>query len=216
MHLTNGEYDNTGGHIITCVNASSGATLWSFDPETTIFEPTIHNDLLLFGASDGNFYVLSFANGSLIWKTHADTQDTMAGKNLSAGANYTGPPAVTNVLVDDQEQRVMWGFAVRKAETNNQYLAIVCSLDLSNGGIVWTSQIIGNGFLSIGDYINPTLDLVPTLNAVYLKTNNELWLLDKATGDIKQTQHFDYDIRSIAIEENLVFIIEDVNVFAYT
>jgi outer membrane protein assembly factor BamB len=89
------------------LNETSGALLWSYNIGTSVYQPTAaSNDLLLFGGSDGNFYALHLANGTLAWKTHVDSQ------NITALANYDNPLKVFPIQIDPQNQRGLWGFAV--------------------------------------------------------------------------------------------------------
>ncbi len=88
-------FERDVGQNVLSVNASSGDTLWSFDAGASIFQPTVYNGLLLFGASDGNFYALHMTNGTVAWKTHVDTQNIMAGENLPVEVKFDSPPAVS-------------------------------------------------------------------------------------------------------------------------
>ncbi|MBN1358842.1 PQQ-binding-like beta-propeller repeat protein [Candidatus Bathyarchaeota archaeon] len=65
--------DQTG---VFSFDSSSGEHVWSFNiNETSIQQPVIKNDLLLFGASDGRFYNVNPENGTLNWNTTLDSRE---------------------------------------------------------------------------------------------------------------------------------------------
>lgn len=217
----NGTYGSDSGHMVSCVNASSGATLWSFDAGASAFQPTIYNDLLLLGASDGNFYALSNTDGKLIWSTHVDTKDLMAGKNLPANSKYYSTPAVSPVLIDSQAGTVTWAFAVTQfgvsgVEGKDLYIGVVSSLNLSSGHSLWSNQVVRNGSLSSGPPKTPILGLVSAGSMVYLTSGTELWTFNASTGVAQGMQHFDYAVRSIVTGDGEVFLIEDIYLIAYS
>jgi outer membrane protein assembly factor BamB len=210
----NGTYGETG-HTILCVNASSSGVLWNFDAGTSVFEPTFYNDLLLFGASDGNLYALHLADGTLAWKTRVDTEEIMSGKNLPAESKYYSEPAVSPVLVDSQTNTVTWAFAVTQSgvngiEGNDLYVGVLCSLDLSSGHTVWNSQIVRNGSVSTGLSYTPILSLVSVGPKLYLSAAKDLWALNLSTGFVQGMRHFDFGSPSLVTGYSELFVTEDV------
>jgi outer membrane protein assembly factor BamB len=208
------------GQAILCVNASSGDTLWSFDAGAPVFQPTIYNSLLLFGASDGNFYALHTANGAVEWKTRVDTQNIMAGENLPAEAKFDSPPAVSPVVVDSRNQNLLWCFAVTQygiegVGGNDQYVGILCSLDPANGDIIWTNQIVRNGSISNGPPKTPILGLASLDGNIFLTARIDLWIIDESTGNPIETQHFEHFLLPPVVYDNKVFVAADLYLITY-
>jgi len=59
-------------HAIYAIDADSGQRLWRFTADARIDSPpTIHENLLLFGCTDGRVYCLRTADGELVWRFHA-------------------------------------------------------------------------------------------------------------------------------------------------
>ncbi len=66
---------------ILSFNATSGNELWSRDVGASIYQPTISGGIVYFGASNGNFYAVNLANGTIAWKSEVDSQNLMTSVN---------------------------------------------------------------------------------------------------------------------------------------
>ena len=52
---------------VYCLNAASGAFVWSYSAGDSFSSPTIAGGLVYVGSTDGYFYCLNATNGSLVW-----------------------------------------------------------------------------------------------------------------------------------------------------
>jgi len=192
------------------LNQTSGEPLWSFNVNGLPYQPTVYGSLLLFGASDGNFYALDMDNGKLAWKTHVDTQNLLSLVNSD---NYfTAFP----IQVDPQKQRVSWSFAItEQLGTNSQnkhdrYTGAVCSLDLATGNIIWTRQIEDSGA-----FYDTPVGLVVNNDTVFLTENYALWILSAPTGNVLSTEHFEHYVLPPVASDGKVFVAADLYLRAY-
>jgi outer membrane protein assembly factor BamB len=200
------------GNLIFSLNETSGSSLWSFDVGASIYQSTTDdNGLLLFGASDGNFYALHINNGTLAWKTHVDSQ------NLLSLVNSDNLLTTFPIQVDSQNQRVFWCFAVTEQlgttseNKHDRYTGTVCSLDLATGDVIWTRQIEDSGA-----FYDTPVGLVVNKNTVFLTENYALWILGSAsTGNVLSTEHFDHYILPPVVSDNKVFVAADLYLRAY-
>ena len=85
--------DQTG---VFSFNGSSGELFWNFNiNETSIQQPVIKNDLLLFGASDGKFYNVNPENGMLNWNATLASREgkwveaQILNNQIFVGCQYT-------------------------------------------------------------------------------------------------------------------------------
>jgi outer membrane protein assembly factor BamB len=189
------DYSDFGQNILS-VNASTGETLWSYDVKASVFQPTHHNDLLLFGSVKGYFYTLNLTEGSLIWRTHVDTNHLLLN-NTSSDASP--------VYVDSQNQRVYWGFITEQNDESQGYL---CCLDISTGNVIWAEPFQTEGSTDVGG-------LASLKNTIFFTGNNHLWTFNKATGNLTDTKSFNHYILPPVEADNKVFIATDLFLFAY-
>jgi outer membrane protein assembly factor BamB len=197
------------------LNQTSGENLWSFGVngftyQPTTYQPVVYGGLLLFGASDGNFYALNMDNGTLARKTHVDSQNLLSLVNSD---NYfTAFP----IQVDSQNQRVFWSFAVTEQlgttseNKHDRYTGIVCSLDLATGDVIWTKQIEDSGA-----FYDTPVGLVVNNETVFLTENYALWLLSTATGNVLSTEKFDHYVLPPVMLDSKVFVAADLYLRAY-
>ena len=192
---------------------NSGDTLWSYNVDAQVFQPTVHNGLLVFEASDGNVYVLHFSDGTLAWKTYVDTP------NITSFANSDNPLKGLEIQIDTKNNRAIGGFAVTTQlgafveNGTDEYGGFLCSLDLDNGNIAWNEQFSTEGDIS---HENGQFNLCLTENHIYLTTAfNDFWILNKSNGAIIEFQHFEHYVLPATAEENRVFVTADLWVFAY-
>jgi outer membrane protein assembly factor BamB len=194
---------------ILSFNATSGDQLWSRDTGASIYRPTNNNGMLLFGASDGNFYALNLSNGNTAWKTRVDDQNLISTVNND---NIT----LTTYPIQIQNNQVFWSFGVTQqlgtnsGNTHDQSVETLCSLDLVSGKLLWTRQIEdpsgGYGF---------SPGLVVNRDAVYLTENNVLWVLGASNGNLARAQHFDHYVLAPVTVGNEVFVASDLQLTAY-
>jgi len=84
---------------IHCVDATSGAPLWSVFTEGAIrLAPTVAGDKVYVGSDDGYVYCLRTEDGSLIWQLRAGPSDE---RLLARGEMISRWPVRTGVLVQD-------------------------------------------------------------------------------------------------------------------
>jgi outer membrane protein assembly factor BamB len=191
-------------------NATSGEPLWSFTINGLTYQPTVQGSLLLFGASDGNFYALNMNNGTLAWKTHVDSQNLLSLVNSD---NYfTAFP----IQVDAQNQRVFWSFAVTEQlgttseNKHDRYTGTICSLDLATGDVIWTRQIEDSGA-----FYDTPVGLVVNSDTVFLTENYALRILSASTGNVVSTQQYDHYVLPPVASDSKVFVAADLYLKAY-
>jgi outer membrane protein assembly factor BamB len=191
-----------GGNLLFSLNSTTGEELWSINVGATIYNPTVYNNLFIFGAADGNFYALNLANGNTAWKTKVDTQ------NLFSFVNFTNYAPTSPIQIDSQNQRLFWSFAVKQPATGN-YTGTLCSLDLANGNMTWTKQIddMGNFAWQLGSAYNDS--------RVFLTYNSALWIFNASTGSLVQSQQFDHYVLPPIVLGNETFVAADLWLFAY-
>ncbi len=182
--------------------------------------PIIFLALLLFGAADGNFYGLRLSDGSLAWKTKVDPSNFMQGENLPAQAKFNSAPAASSVQVDPQTGRVFWCFAVTQTEIegingNDMYTGILCSLDLSNGGSVWSEQLVQNGSVSTSPPKTPVIGLAVQNGSIYLTAGGHLWTFNESIGGVLGIEHYEHYILPPVVAEGKVFVAADLFLAAY-
>ena len=116
-------YDNDA--ILKCLDEVSGITLWSIDFGTTIFQPTIYDNRLLFGLADGNFQSET-ENGSRNW-IYSSKHETTSYSSAAA------PQILDNMIITGYEA----GYLI--------------ALNLSDGKLVWRTPLSDNvGSITLG------------------------------------------------------------------
>ncbi len=164
------------GTQILSLNQTSGESLWSKDIGATVYSPTICQGVLLFGASDGNFYGLSLISGKVSCMTKVDTQSVL---NQTSSDLTTYP-----IQVDPENQRIYWSFGVIQ---QGQFKATIVSLDLATCEVVWRRQIQDNVTST-----QSQAGLTVNKESVFLTENNTLWVFGVSSGDTVKNQHFDH------------------------
>ncbi|MCJ7762824.1 PQQ-binding-like beta-propeller repeat protein, partial [Candidatus Bathyarchaeota archaeon] len=115
-HVFVWNYDN--GSSVLCLDELSGLPMWEFDVGNTVFQPAVADGLLLFGASNDNFYALS-EEGTLKWRYES--------KHLTSNYPAAAAPLVTN-------DKVIIGCEA----------GYVTLLTLSDGQLVWRTPVSAN------------------------------------------------------------------------
>jgi outer membrane protein assembly factor BamB len=198
---------------ITSIDPTSGAELWSFDVGTQIYQPTICQNQLLFGSTEGYFYALNLQDGKLAWKTQIlDSQQAL----LAA--------SVTPVQVDQQNGKIFWGIVhdlvFKDSELvtyngNNQYTGTFFSVDLVNGKIDWKQQFTGNVTFYVAPSLKPSLGLALLNNTAYVSVGANLWVFSKASGTTLGMETFDHYLLPPVSYDNTAIIVADLKVVAY-
>lgn len=168
-----------------------------------MFQPTVSNGLVLFGAEDGYFYAVNFADGTLNWKKFVDDQNLIATFN-----SYTEmQQAIIHmraslVQVDPQGQTVFWSVIVGY-NGDDVYNGTVWSLDLLNGDRIWTLPVTNNGsvFTNYAAFASVTL----SNNLLYVTEHSDLYCHGKYTGDIQFRRNFEHYVLPAIAEDNRVF-----------
>jgi outer membrane protein assembly factor BamB len=184
------------------LNTTSGEELWSIDSGATIYNPIVYNDLLLFGASDGNFYALNLADGIIAWKTKVDTQNL-----FSSYVNSTNPAQTSPMQINIQNKQVFWSFRVELGWGSSNYTGELCSLDLATGNLKWIKQIDVNETLGTIGFFSS--------DSIFLTQNNALYIFNESTSNLVQSQQFDHYVLPPIILGNVTFVAADLWLFAY-
>jgi outer membrane protein assembly factor BamB len=165
--------------------------------------------MLLFGASDGNFYALNLSDGRTAWKTRVDGQNLISTVNNDNITLSTYPIQVQN-------NQVFWSFGINQqlgtndGNRHDQSVGTVCSLELASGKLLWTRQIEDPS----GSYgFSP--GLVVNKDAVYLTENNALWVFGISNGALSRTQLFDHYVLAPVVAGDTVFVASDLQLTAY-
>jgi outer membrane protein assembly factor BamB len=197
------------GTQILSLNQSSGEYLWHNDLGASMYQPTVKNDLLLFGASDGCFYGLNLSSGLIQWKTSVDSQNLMSTVNND---NIT----LTSSTIQVQNNWVYWNFGVTQqlgtssADKHDRYLGTIISLDLANGSLAWSRQIE-----DLGVFFGFTAGLVVNKDAVFLNENNALWVFGASNGNVAKNRTFDHYVLAPVELGNVVYVASDLQLTAY-
>jgi outer membrane protein assembly factor BamB len=188
------------GNQILSLNQTSGDSLWNIDVGATIYSPTDYQGVLLFGASDGNFYGLSLISGTMSCATKVDSQRLLNQTN----ADLTVFP----IQVNPENQRIYWSFG---ATQQDQFRATIVSLDLATCKVAWTKQI-QDSTLSLDSQAG----LAVNKDSMFLTENNALWVFSASNGNVVKNQHFDHYVLAPVVSGNEVFVASDLHLTAYT
>ena len=194
---------------ILSLNATSGDQLWRNNIGASIYQPTTNNGVLLFVASDGNFYALNLTDGNIAWKTRVDSQNLISTVN---NENIT----LTAYPIQVQNNQLYWSFGVTQqlgtssANKHDHYVGTICSLDLANGKMLWTRQIKDSG-----DFFGFSPGLVVNKDAVFLNENNALWVFNASNGNVSKNQTFDHYVLPPTSSGNIVYVASDLQLTAY-
>lgn len=199
------------GDQILCLDETLGHQLWRFDVDKSIYQPTIYQGMVFFGASDGYFYALNTSAVGLEWITHVDSQSLMPKVNNDNITLTTYP-----VQVDSENNRLYWSFGVTQqlgtnsGDKHDTYTGTVCSLDLATGNVVWTKQMEDSGV-----FYSPPVGMVVNKDTLYLTENTALWVFSASTGNLARNQHFDHYVLPPVILNHEVFVASDLQLTAY-
>jgi outer membrane protein assembly factor BamB len=203
--------DQEDGRTLLCVDASSGEEAWRFDVGSRMFQPTVSDGMVLFGAEDGYLYALHCANGTLNWRTFADQNLTTPSDNDTEEQQYTVSVGTSAVQVDSQEQRVFWS-VIASYSGANPYNATVLSLDRSDGNVIWSSLVKQ---VSLNDDRDASSDIALAKDLLYVIAQGDLYCIDAENGSIQLSQVYEhYAFKPVAADDK-VFFVADLWVIAY-
>jgi len=146
-HVFVWNYDN--GSCVLCLDESSGLPAWKFDVGSTVFQPTVADGVLLFGASNGNFYALS-EDGTVKWRyesKHATSNYPVAAAPIVVGNKVIVGYEAAYVSALTLDGQLVWrtpvsanvaSFAV---DSNSLYVTsgtTLYSIKMDNGKIQWS------------------------------------------------------------------------------
>jgi hypothetical protein len=197
---------------IASLSKTSGNTLWSYDVGVSIYQPvTDYNGLLFFGASDGNFYAIRLANGTLAWKIPVDYEQILAI------VNSTNFLTVYQIQIDSQSSKLFYAFTITQqlgtsSETkHDQYTGYLSSIDMSTGNRTWATKFETTGVF----YDNP-VGLIVNKETVFLTSNNYMWTFATSSGKIAEIMRYDHYVLPSVVSEGKVFVAADLHLTAYT
>lgn len=181
-------WDLYQNQTIFCVDETSGVLLWQFDVGSAVFQPTVSDGLVLFGAGDGNFYAINAKDGSARWKYESSFQ-------VARYAAAAAPRVFGNT--------VLVGFEFGQ----------VSALSLLDGKLIWAAPVSG----IVGSLVVGNNDLYVT-SGTYVLGNNagtSLYKINIDNGSIQWKQTFNNWILLPAYANNRVYVAADLKVIAY-
>jgi outer membrane protein assembly factor BamB len=117
-------FSSSAEDAVFCVDAATGAEKWSFTADGPVrMPPTIHEDMVHFGADDGAAYGLKAGDGTLVWRYKPVEMD----RNLpNDGKLISLYPCRTGVII---EEGIAY-FAMALLPWEKAYL---CAVDAATG-----------------------------------------------------------------------------------
>lgn len=194
---------------ILSLNTNTGEQLWSKNVRASIYQPTINGDALYFGASDGNLYALNLADGTQLWKTKVDSRNLMPTVN---GGNIT----LTAYPIQIENGSLYWSFGVthqlgtNSGDKHDTYTGTVCSLNLANGVVAWSTPMDSNGV-----FYSPPMGLVVNKGTVFLTEDTALWRFNAQTGNLVNSANYDHYILPPVKAGDTVYVAADLYLTAY-
>jgi len=204
------------GQFILCVDASSGATLWSYDVSSSMYQPVVYNELVLFGAYDGNFYALDLSDGALAWKTRVTNQDNQTRIVGNDGRDLT--PVVSPIQIETEKGIAVWSFAFIQNGWGGviEYVGTVCGIDTANGQLLWTKPITNNASISGSNLLFPnSLGLALLNDHTFLTVGSDFYIISTQTGSIVEEKNYDHHLLEPTATTDTVFVVEELHLVAY-
>jgi uncharacterized repeat protein (TIGR01451 family) len=186
-------------NVPLALNASTGATLWSFNKAAGGTPPAVANGVFYFGGEDGNLYALNASTGAKLWSFATGGGPFVVGPFVVAnGVVYIGSPDGNVYALNASTGAKLWTFTtggknfsfavasgvVYFGSTDNNLYALNASTgaklwSFATGGEVFSSPAVANGVVCFGSTDNN----VYALNA---STGAKLWSF--ATGEKSSPQ----------------------------
>ncbi len=188
-------------NLLLCLDSNTGKELWRIDVGAKVYNPAVHNDLLLFGAADGYFYALDLADGTVAWKTKVDAHNLFS----------SGVHSSSLIQIDSDNQRIFWSYAVEQNETSNNYTGAIISLNLADGNVIWTTQTNS----SCGGLAFNNLTDMLFLTTYRFAADVGLYIFNASTGDLIDSQQFDHYILPPVVQGKETFVAADLWLTVY-
>lgn len=173
------------GQTVFGLDETDGSTLWSYDVGATVFQPTAYNGLLLFGASNGDFYALNVSDGAFKWEYQTMTQIVPRGS--------VAPQVASGKVFISYED------------------GYIRSLNLSNAHSIWAAPISSDvSSLTLG---NDTLYAIA--GASTYMSGTKLYSIDLDNGNINWVLNFTYWVLPPIYAYDKLFVAADLKIIAY-
>ena len=175
MSNGNAYFGSTVDHKLHCVNAKTGAPVWSFYTDGPIrLAPTLAHGNVYFGSDDGIVYCLNEADGSVVWKMRVGLKDD---RLLSRGEMISRWPIRTGVLIDGET--AYFGAGVFPHET-----IYLCAVNAKNGSVIWKNDTISEQNAGRND-LTPQGYLLCNDDTLFVPSGRSLPVaVSKKTGEI--------------------------------
>jgi outer membrane protein assembly factor BamB len=200
--------------IIVCLNIDTGQELWRFEIGTQVFQPTVKDGLLLFGALNGYFYGLNMTDGSVKWKTNVDSSGIIEKYRQDISNNPSGyyqPYFSPTPSIDSQNQRIFWClFSGYSSHDNATNTGVFMCLDAKTGNILWYNQVNSSLIYSIYGQ-----SMVLLNDELFVAGSNAVYCLKAFTGNILWERSFDHYVLNPILADDKVFIVADMYIIAY-
>lgn len=168
-------FGSTVDHRMHCLDAETGAEIWSFYTDGPIrLAPTHAHGKILFGSDDGVVYCVDANSGDLIWKYRVGPSDD---RLIARGEMISRWPVRTGVLVDGAV--AYFGAGVFPHET-----VYLCAADVHTGEIVWRNDRISQADAGRND-LSPQGYLLANDTTLYVPSGRSLPVaVAKDSGEI--------------------------------
>lgn len=206
------------GHFMLCIDPDSMDTFWRFDVSSPMYQPTIYNDLVLFGAYDGYFYALDLSNGDLVWKTFVTNQNNQTKLMSNEGFHYPLTPVVSPIQINLEKEIGVWSFAFIQNGWGGviEYVGNICGIDVSNGDLLWTKPIENNASISSSNLLRPTsIGLVLLNGHTFLTVGSDFYIINCQTGNIVEGKNYDHHLLEPTATNGMVLVAEELNLTVY-
>jgi len=203
------------GTSILCID-TSGAILWSYDVSSPMYQPKVFNELVLFGAYDGNFYALQTSNGDLAWKILVTNQANQTKIVGNEGRDLT--PVVSPIQIETKKNTAVWSFAFIQNYWGGvvEYVGTVCGIDAVNGNLLWKIPIENNASISASNLLYPISQGLALLNDyAFLTVGSDFYIINTQTGNIFEEKNFEHFLLQPTASKDMVFLAEELAFTAY-
>jgi outer membrane protein assembly factor BamB len=202
---------NFDGQSVICLSIDSGKKLWEYNVGISMFQPTIYNGQVLFGAQDGYFYALNLGDGTLRWRTNVDSPGLIKEYHEKSYAPYGLPPAP---IVDTVNQNVIWNIKSGYDNSANAGVKLmVVSLKLQSGRTEWTSTFLTN--LKYDQYVPEPTNMALTGNQLLITAKGSLFCINTILGQTQWEKDYDHYVYSPIIDNNKLINVGDTLVTVY-
>ena len=144
------------GNVMDALNATTGATLWTYPTGNTIEGPAaVANGVVYIGSDDNNLYALNATTGALLWSYTTGGVVTSAPA-VANGVVYVGSDDSTLYALNATTGALLWSYTTGGA--------VESSPAVSNG-VVYVGSDDGNVYafgLPGADHTNPTASVFPS------------------------------------------------------